>query len=135
MDLLTPRTHQACGKKIKHNCVFKIAIAAAFATVAFVAFISLLVDRAYTATQYALLASMIAKTLSFDLGDFIHTLGDAHLYTNHVDQAKLQLTREPKKLPELVILNKRDDISSYQFDDFKLTNYDSHDHIKAPISV
>jgi len=78
---------------------------------------------------------MIAKTLNFDLGDFIHTLGDAHLYTNHIDQAKLQLTREPKKLPELVILNKRDDIFSYQFDDFKLTNYDSYDHIKAPVSV
>ena len=63
---------------------------------------------------------MIAKTLGFDLGDFIHTLGDAHLYTNHIDQAKLQITREPKKLPELVILNKRNDIFSYQFDDFQL---------------
>ena len=89
----------------------------------------------FNIASYALLTSMIAKTLSFDLGDFIHTLGDAHLYTNHIDQAKLQLTREPKKLPELVILNKRDDIFSYQFDDFKLTNYDSHDHIKAPVSV
>ena len=89
----------------------------------------------FNIASYALLASMIAKTLNFDLGDFIHTLGDAHLYTNHIDQAKLQLTREPKKLPELVILNKRDDIFSYQFDDFKLTNYDPHDHIKAPVSV
>ena len=89
----------------------------------------------FNIASYALLTLMIAKTLSFDLGDFIHTLGDAHLYTNHIDQAKLQLTREPKKLPELLILNKRDDILSYQFDDFKLTNYDPHDHIKAPVSV
>ena len=89
----------------------------------------------FNIASYALLTLMIAKTLGLGLGDFIHTLGDAHLYINHIDQAKLQITREPKKLPELVILNKRDDIFSYQFDDFKLTNYDPHDHIKAPVSV
>ena len=89
----------------------------------------------FNIASYALLTLMIAKTLSFDLGDFIHTLGDAHLYTNHIDQAKLQLTREPKRLPGLVILNKRNDIFSYQFNDFELTNYDPYDHIKAPVSV
>ena len=78
---------------------------------------------------------MIAKTLDMEVGDFIHTLGDAHLYLNHIDQAKLQLTRNPKKLPQLEILRKYDDLFSYQFNDFQLKNYEPYDHIKAPVSV
>ena len=89
----------------------------------------------FNIASYALLTHMIAKTLDLDLGDFIHTLGDAHLYTNHIEQAKLQLTRKPKKLPQLEILKKHDDIFSYQFTDFELVDYDPYDHIKAPVSV
>ena len=89
----------------------------------------------FNIASYALLTYMIAKTLELELGEFIHTLGDAHLYTNHIEQAKLQLSRTPKKRPTLEIINKRDDIFSYVFEDFHLKNYDAHDHIKAPVSV
>ena len=89
----------------------------------------------FNIASYALLTYMIAKTLELELGEFIHTLGDAHLYTNHIEQAKLQLSRSPKKRPTLEIVNKRDDIFSYVFEDFHLKNYDAHDHIKAPVSV
>ena len=89
----------------------------------------------FNIASYALLTSMIAKTLDMEVGDFIHTLGDAHLYLNHIDQAKLQLSRNPKKLPQLEILRKYNDVFSYQFDDFILRSYEPYDHIKAPISV
>ena len=89
----------------------------------------------FNIASYALLTYMIAKTLELELGEFIHTLGDAHLYTNHIEQAKLQLSRTPKKRPTLEIINKRDDIFSYVFEDFHLKNYEAHDHIKAPVSV
>ena len=89
----------------------------------------------FNIASYALLTLMIAKTLDFTPGEFIHTIGDAHLYTNHIEQAKLQLSREPKKLPQLNILTRRKDILSYKFEDFKLIDYDPHDHIKAPVSV
>ncbi len=89
----------------------------------------------FNIASYALLTVLIAHTLNLKLGSFIHTLGDAHLYNNHIEQAKLQLSRKPKKLPELEIINKRDDIFSYKYDDIKLTNYDPYDHIKAPVAV
>ena len=89
----------------------------------------------FNIASYALLTVLIAKTLNLELGSFIHTIGDAHLYKNHIEQAKLQLSREPKKLPKLEIINKRDNLFSYQYDDIKLTNYDPHDHIKAPVAV
>ena len=89
----------------------------------------------FNIASYALLTVLIAKTLNLELGSFIHTIGDAHLYKNHIEQAKLQLSREPRKLPKLEIINKRDNLFSYQYDDIKLTNYDPHDHIKAPVAV
>ncbi len=89
----------------------------------------------FNIASYALLTALIANTLNLELGTFIHTLGDAHLYNNHIEQAKLQLSRKPKKLPKLEIINKRDNLFSYQYDDIKLTNYDPHDHIKAPVAV
>ena len=89
----------------------------------------------FNIASYALLTVLIAKTLNLELGSFIHTIGDAHLYKNHIEQAKLQLSREPKKLPKLEIIIKRDNLFSYQYDDIKLTNYDPHDHIKAPVAV
>ena len=89
----------------------------------------------FNIASYALLTILIAKTLNLELGCFIHTIGDAHLYKNHIEQANLQLSRAPKKLPKLEIINKRDNLFSYQYDDIKLTNYDPHDHIKAPVAV
>ena len=89
----------------------------------------------FNIASYSLLTIMIAKTLDFELGDFIHTIGDAHLYVNHIEQAKLQLERKPHDLPIIKILNKRDNIFSYQYDDIKLINYSPYDHIKAPVSV
>ncbi len=89
----------------------------------------------FNIASYSLLTILIAKSLNFDLGDFIHTIGDAHLYVNHIEQAKLQLQRKPHKLSTIMILNKRDDIFSYQYNDIKLIDYDPYEHIKAPVSV
>jgi thymidylate synthase len=73
----------------------------------------------------------------FDLnpGDFVHTFGDAHLYLNHLEQARLQLTRQPLELPRMKIDPTVKDILSFQYKDFELINYQAHPHIKAPISV
>jgi thymidylate synthase len=89
----------------------------------------------FNIASYALLTVLIAKTLDLELGDFIHTLGDAHLYSNHIDQAKLQLKREPRQLPRIKIINKNNDIFSYQYKDIQLINYDPYEHIKASVSV
>ena len=89
----------------------------------------------FNIASYALLTVLIANTLDLELGDFIHTLGDAHLYSNHIEQAKLQLERQPRVLPKIKIINKYDDIFSYQYKDIQLINYDPYDHIKAPVSV
>jgi thymidylate synthase len=89
----------------------------------------------FNIASYSLLTILIAKSLNFELGDFIHTIGDAHLYVNHIEQAKLQLQRKPHKLSTIMILNKRDDIFSYQYNDIKLIDYDPYEHIKAPVSV
>jgi thymidylate synthase len=68
-------------------------------------------------------------------GDFIHTLGDAHLYNNHLEQTKLQLSREPKELPLMKLNPEVKDIFNFKFEDFTLENYDPHPHIKAPVAV
>ena len=78
---------------------------------------------------------MIADLTNLNVGFFIHTLGDAHLYLNHQDQAKKQLTRKPKDLPKLIINKKRKNIDEFEFDDFTFQNYTPHSHIKAPIAV
>ena len=89
----------------------------------------------FNIASYALLTLLIANTLDLELGEFIHTLGDAHLYSNHVEQAKLQLERQPRVLPTIKIINKYDDIFLYQYKDIQLMNYEPYDHIKAPVSV
>ncbi|MCG7960769.1 MAG: thymidylate synthase, partial [Candidatus Thiodiazotropha taylori] len=68
-------------------------------------------------------------------GDFVHTFGDAHLYLNHLDQVELQLSREPKALPRMSINPEVKDIFAFRFEDFELTDYDPHPHIKAPVAV
>ncbi len=89
----------------------------------------------FNIASYALLTLMIAQVTGLKPGDFIHTLGDAHIYLNHIDQVKLQLTREPYKLPEMAINPEVNDIFKFRFDDFFLSDYVSHPHIKGDISV
>ena len=89
----------------------------------------------FNIASYALLLQMMAQVTGLEAGDFVHTLGDAHLYLNHLDQARLQLTREPRSLPRMVINPEVKDIFGFTYDDFKLEDYDPHPHIKAEVSV
>jgi thymidylate synthase len=89
----------------------------------------------FNIASYALLTMMVAQVCDLEPGEFIHTLGDAHLYANHFEQAKLQLTREPRALPKMVINPAVKDIFGFRFEDFTLEGYDPHPHIKAPVAV
>ena len=89
----------------------------------------------FNIASYALLTMMLAQVCNLQLGDFIHTLGDAHLYVNHLEQASLQLTREPYPLPKMIINHSIDDIFAFEINDFELKDYQAHDHIKAPVAI
>ena len=89
----------------------------------------------FNIASYALLTMMLAQVCGLQAGEFIHTLGDAHLYNNHLEQARLQLTREPRPLPKMHINPGVRDIFAFRFDDFELADYDPHPHIKAQVSV
>lgn len=89
----------------------------------------------FNIASYALLTLMIARVLELEAGDFVHTLGDAHLYSNHMEQVELQLQREPMQLPELRINPAVKDLFQFGFDDFELLNYQSHPHIAAPVAI
>jgi len=89
----------------------------------------------FNIASYALLALMIAQVVGLRPGEFIHTLGDAHLYLNHLDQADLQLRREPRALPQMALNPDIRDILGFRYDDFQLTGYDPHPGISAPIAV
>jgi thymidylate synthase len=93
------------------------------------------VTKPFNIASYALLTMMLAQVCDLELGDFIHTLGDAHLYVNHLEQAKLQLTREPYPLPKMIINPNIDDIFAFDINDFELKDYQAHDHIKAPVAI
>lgn len=89
----------------------------------------------FNIASYALLTMMVAQVCGLQYGEFIHTFGDVHLYSNHIEQAKLQLTREPHPLPTMKINPDVKDIFNFKFEDFTLENYDPHPHIKAPVAV
>ena len=89
----------------------------------------------FNIASYALLCMMMAQVCGLKPGEFIHTTGDTHLYLNHLDQARLQLTREPRPLPQMRINTDVKDLFSFQFEDFQLENYDPWPHIKAEVSV
>lgn len=89
----------------------------------------------FNIASYALLTHLIADITGLEVGDFVHTLGDAHIYSNHFDQVNLQLTRDPMPLSQLVIKNHHKKIDDYSFEDIEITNYLSHPTIKAEISV
>ena len=89
----------------------------------------------FNIASYALLLQMMAQVTGLEAGDFVHTLGDAHLYLNHLEQARLQLTREPRPLPRMIINPEVKDIFDFKYSDFTLEGYDPHPHIKADVSV
>ncbi|MDK4684733.1 thymidylate synthase [Kingella negevensis] len=89
----------------------------------------------FNIASYALLTLMLAQVCGLQAGEFVHTLGDAHIYKNHFEQAELQLTREPRKLPTMKINPDVKDIFAFKFEDFELVDYDPHPHIKAVVSV
>ncbi|OUS12606.1 thymidylate synthase [Rhodospirillales bacterium 47_12_T64] len=89
----------------------------------------------FNIASYALLTCMIAQQCDLLPGDFVHTFGDTHLYSNHLEQAKTQLLREPRTLPTLVINRKPESIFDYRYEDFEISGYDAHPHIAAKVSV
>jgi thymidylate synthase len=89
----------------------------------------------FNIASYALLTLMIAQVCDLQPGDLVHTLGDTHLYLNHIDQARLQISREPYSLPHMRLNPEIKSIFNYKYEDFELVNYRSHPHIKADISV
>lgn len=89
----------------------------------------------FNIASYALLTMMIAQVCGLSVGDFVHTFGDVHLYNNHFEQARLQLSREPKPLCKIKINPDKKDINNFEFEDFELIGYEHHPHIKAPVAV
>ncbi len=89
----------------------------------------------FNIASYALLTMMVAQVTGLKAGDFVHTLGDAHLYSNHLEQVRTQLQRETRSLPVMKINPAVDDLFAFRFEDFELVDYDPHPHIKAPVAV
>jgi thymidylate synthase len=89
----------------------------------------------FNIASYALLTMMIAQACDLQPGDFVHTFGDVHLYLNHLEQARLQLSREPRPLPRMDLNPRVRDLFAFRFEDFSLVDYDPHPHIRAPVAV
>lgn len=89
----------------------------------------------FNIASYALLTMMMARATGLQAGDFVHTFGDAHLYSNHMEQTKLQLTRTPFEIPQMILNPDKKDLFGWTYEDFELQGYQSHKHIKAPVAV
>lgn len=94
-----------------------------------------LTGKPFNIASYAMLTMMVAQVTGLKPAEFVHTFGDAHLYLNHIAQARLQLSRSPRKLPTLRINPKVDDLFAFRFEDFVLEGYEPHPHIKAKVAV
>lgn len=93
------------------------------------------VTKPFNIASYALLTLMVAQVCGLQPGDFVHTLGDAHLYLNHLEQVQTQLARTPYALPQMKLNPAVTDLFAFTFDDFTLEGYQSHPHIKAPVAI
>ncbi len=93
------------------------------------------VGKPFNIASYALLTLMVAQVAGLKPGDFVHTLGDAHIYANHFEQARLQMTRRPKALPTMGLNPEVKDLFAFKFEDFTLENYEADSSIRAPIAV
>ena len=89
----------------------------------------------FNIASYSLLTLMVAQVAGFEPGDFVHTFGDAHLYQNHMEQARLQLTREPRPLPRIELNREVTSLDAFRYEDFRLVGYEPHPHIPAPVAV
>ncbi|TXD85612.1 thymidylate synthase [Subsaximicrobium wynnwilliamsii] len=89
----------------------------------------------FNIASYALFSMMVAQVCGYEAGEFIHTFGDAHIYSNHIEQMELQISRDPKPLPKMLINPEIKDIFDFKFEDFSLENYDPHPHIKGKVAV
>jgi thymidylate synthase len=89
----------------------------------------------FNIASYALLTMMMAQVCGLEAGDFVHTFGDAHIYSNHIEQARLQLSREPRPLPRMKLNPEIKDLFAFRYEDFTLEGYDPHPHIKAEVAV
>ncbi|OFZ62530.1 MAG: thymidylate synthase, partial [Bacteroidetes bacterium RIFCSPHIGHO2_02_FULL_44_7] len=89
----------------------------------------------FNIASYALITMMLAQVCDLEPGDFVHTFGDAHIYSNHMEQVNLQLTRDPRPLPIMKINPAVKDLFAFTYEDFELVNYDPHPHIKGTVAV
>ena len=89
----------------------------------------------FNIASYAILTMMIAQVCGYEVGDFVHTFGDVHIYSNHMDQADMQLSRDSRPLPQMKLNPEVKNLMDFTFEDFTLENYDPHPHIKAAVAV